>query len=149
MPLWWVRSRAACAGHVRVPRAVSWSTQPRLWFADFHAYHARVHAKTITGRSSWCRISSGPWRLTHSADGMTAAHAVPTSCFARVGVPSQNCVLFSSPVPSLALRVASNDQCDGSQCCPSFGEGLRRHHQKRSLRLHLTQHGKPHQVLTQ
>ena len=47
-PLWWVRSRASCARHVRDPRAVSWSTQPRLWFADFHAYHNRVHAKTFT-----------------------------------------------------------------------------------------------------
>ena len=54
----------------------------------------------------------------------------------------------SSPVPSLALRTGSNDQCDGNQGCPSFGGSLRRHHQERSLRLDLPQHGKTHQVLT-
>ena len=34
-----------------------------------------------------------------------------------------------SPVPSLALRMGSNDQC-GNQCCPSFGGCLCRHHPK-------------------
>ena len=29
---------------------------------------------TFAGRSIWCRSSSGPWRPTHSADGMKAAH---------------------------------------------------------------------------
>ena len=47
-----------------------------------------------------------------------------------------------SPVPSLAFRMWSNDQCDGNQCCPSFGGCLCRHHQEWSLRLDLTQHGK-------
>ena len=32
-----------------------------------------------------------------------------------------------SPVPSLALRIGSHDQCDGNQCCPSFGGCLRWH----------------------
>ena len=54
----------------------------------------------------------------------------------------------SSPVPSLALRMGSNDQCDGNQCCPSLGGCLCRHHQEWSWRLDLTQHGKTHQVLT-
>ena len=45
--------------------------------------------------------------------------------------------------------MGSNDQCDGNQCCPSFGGSLRRHHQEWSLRLNLTQQGKTHhQVLT-
>ena len=38
------------------------------------------------------------------------------------------CVHLSSrfsPVPSLALRIGSNDQCDGNQCCFSFGGCLR------------------------
>ena len=39
----------------------------------------------------------------------------------------------SSPVPSLALRMGSNDHCDGNQCCPSFGGSLSRHHQEWSL----------------
>ena len=41
-----------------------------------------------------------------------------------------NCVQSSrfSPVPSLALRMGQNDQCDGNQCCPSFGGCLRWHH---------------------
>ena len=47
----------------------------------------------------------------------------------------RHCEIFSSPVPSLALCVGSNDQCDGNQCCPSFGGSLRRHHQEWSLRL--------------
>ena len=29
---------------------------------------------TIARGSIWCRSSSGPWRLTHCADGTTAAH---------------------------------------------------------------------------
>ena len=33
--------------------------------------HSRT---TLAGRSIWYRSSSGPWHLTHSADGMTAAH---------------------------------------------------------------------------
>ena len=33
-----------------------------------------------------------------------------------------------SPVPSVALRMGSNDQCDGNQCCPSFGGSRRWHH---------------------
>ena len=37
-------------------------------------------------------------------------------------------VARSSPVPSLALRIGSNDQCDGDQCCPSFGGSPRGHH---------------------
>ena len=37
-------------------------------------------------------------------------------------------VAHSSPVPSLALRTGSNGQCDGSQCCPSFGGCPRGHH---------------------
>ena len=37
-------------------------------------------------------------------------------------------VARSSPVPSLALRIGSNDQCDGNQCCPSSGGCLRWHH---------------------
>ena len=37
-------------------------------------------------------------------------------------------VARSSPVPSLALRMGSNDQCDDNQCCPSFGGCLRWHH---------------------
>ena len=32
-----------------------------------------------------------------------------------------------SPVPSLALRIGTNYQCDGNQCCPSFGGCLRWH----------------------
>ena len=32
-----------------------------------------------------------------------------------------------SPVPSLALRTGSNDQCDGNQCCHSFGGCPRGH----------------------
>ena len=59
-----------------------------------------------------------------------------------------NCCFHSSPVPSLALRMGSNDQCDGNQCCPSLGGCLCKHHQEWSLRLDLTQHGKTHQVLT-
>ena len=37
-------------------------------------------------------------------------------------------VAHPSPVPSLALRIGSNDQRDGSQCCPSFGGCPRGHH---------------------
>ena len=37
-------------------------------------------------------------------------------------------VARSSPVPSLALRIGSNDQCDGNLCCPSFGGCPRGHH---------------------
>ena len=37
-------------------------------------------------------------------------------------------VARSSPVPSLALRIGSNDQCDGNQCCPSFGGCPHGHH---------------------
>ena len=55
----------------------------------------------------------------------------------------------SSPVPSLALRMGSNDRCDGKPCCPSFGGSPHRHHQGWSLRLDLPQHVKTHQVLTQ
>ena len=42
-----------------------------------------------------------------------------------------NCGVHSSrfsPVPQLALRMGSNDQCDGNQCCPSFGGCLRWYH---------------------
>ena len=56
-------------------------------------------------------------------------------------------VAHSSPVPSLALRTGSNDQCDGSQCCPSFGRCPPGTTQEWSLRLDFTQHGKTHQVL--
>ena len=35
---------------------------------------ARHSPTTFAGRSIWHQRSSGPWRLTHSADGMTAAH---------------------------------------------------------------------------
>ena len=61
------------------------------------------------------------------------------------------CVHLSSrfsPVPSLALRIGSNDQCDGYQCCPSFGGSLRWHHPGVELAARLTQHGETHQVLT-
>ena len=51
----------------------------------------------------------------------------------------------SSPVPSLALRIGSNDQCDGNQCCPSFGGCLRC---TQEWRLNVPQHGETHQVLT-
>ena len=37
-------------------------------------------------------------------------------------------VARSLPVPSLALRIGSNDQCDGNHCCPSFGGCPRGHH---------------------
>ena len=37
-------------------------------------------------------------------------------------------VAHSSPVPSLALRTGSTDQCDGNQCCPSFEGCPRGHH---------------------
>ena len=37
-------------------------------------------------------------------------------------------VAHSSPVPSLALRTGSTDQCDANQCCPSFGGCPRGHH---------------------
>ena len=70
---------------------------------------------------------------------------------ASLSIRSFRCFHVSSrsvPVPSLALRMGSNDQCDGTQCCPSFGGSLRRHHQEWSLRLNLLQHGKSHQVLT-
>ena len=42
-----------------------------------------------------------------------------------------NCCVHSSrfsPVPSSALRIRSNDQCDGNECCPRFGGCLRWHH---------------------
>ena len=39
-------------------------------------------------------------------------------------------VARSSPVPSLALRIGSNDQCDGNHCSPSFG-GCPRGHRPR------------------
>ena len=58
------------------------------------------------------------------------------------------CCCFLVPVPSLALRIGSNEQCDGNQCCPSFGGSLRKHHQEWSLRLNLPQHWNTHQVLT-
>ena len=65
--------------------------------------------------------------------------------FASLSIRTSRCFHVSSrssPLPSLALRMGSNDQCDGNQCCPSFGGSPRRHHQEWSLRLNLPLHGK-------
>ena len=90
--------------------------------------------------------------------GVTSARACPRQsfvvvccCFPVRPFYPYNCCVHSSrisPVPSLALRMGSSDQCDGNQCCLSFGGCLCRHRQEWSLRLDLTQHGKTHQVLT-
>ena len=50
------------------------------------------------------------------------------ACMSASIAPLSSVVARSSPVPSLALRIGSNDQCDGNQCCPSFGGSPRGHH---------------------
>ena len=64
---------------------------------------------------------------------MSASNRVVVVCCCFPSHPSHLCLccVHSSrfpPVPSLALRMGSNDQCDGNQCCPSFGGCLRWHH---------------------
>ena len=60
----------------------------------------------------------------------SAAPAAPAVCrHSMLPCPSilpvlcKCCVRSSrfSSVPSLALKIGSNDQCDGNQCCHSFG----------------------------
>ena len=61
--------------------------EAKLWFVDFHAYHARVQARhtlaAFAWRSSWCRSSSGPWHPTRST-GMTALPPLALSRLANL-----------------------------------------------------------------
>ena len=107
-PLWWVRSRASCARHMRDPRALSWSTHPWLWFADFHAYH-RVHAKTFTYSirrakqlvpDLFGRVAPDTFRRCHDSGAPNAA-----------GRPS-------TELPPVALSRLSNLTHAQSQPCP-------------------------------
>ena len=102
--------------------------------------------------------ASNPYHIREHTTIMTAlclcvvrkmSSASPARACMSASIASLSFVVArSSPVPSLALRIGSNGQCDGSQCCPSFGGCLRWHHPGWSLRLNVPQHGKTHQVLT-
>ena len=65
-------------------------------------------------------------RHSHS-QGVSSASPARACMLASIASLS-SVVARSSPVPSLALRTGSNDQCDGNQCCPSFGGCPRGHH---------------------
>ena len=56
--------------------------------------------------------------------GVTSARAYMSASIASLSFV----VPRFSPVPSHALRMGSNDQCDGNLCCPSFGGCPRGHH---------------------
>ena len=104
---------------------------------------ASLHS--VRNRAALALVFTGRFFLLRKLEGSSRVFVVNTSAWKIkielaalhffVCVPSHNCEIFSSPVPSLALCVGSNDQCDGNQCCPSFGGSLRRHHQEWSLRL--------------
>ena len=69
--------------------------------------------------------SASPTRACMSASIASLSFVVASS-----SIRSFRCFHVSSrfsPVPSLALRIGSNDQRDGSQCCPSFGGCPRDH----------------------
>ena len=127
-------------------------------------YHQRDSASVSrTNRKLWCTIRDQEpgYQLSvtcarvqvrvNRASTLLVQKELSFVVVASLSIRSSRCFhVFSrsSPVPSFALRLGSNDQCDGNQWCPSFGGSLRKHHQEWSLRFNLLQHVKTHQVLT-
>ena len=76
-------------------------------FVDFHAFHARVHGKTyghsIRRAKQLVPVLFGPWRLTRSAGGMTAAHPKLTAPADR----PWNCHLSPFRLANLTHAVAA------------------------------------------
>ena len=99
--------------------------EAKLWFNDFHAYQARVHGKSLTYNirraKHLVRSSSGPWRLTHSAGGMTAAHVTsaadrPWTCHHSPFRVSRTSLMPSRPGSVSASPLGSTST---AVCCAS------------------------------
>ena len=126
--------------------------EAKLWFQGFHANQARVHGKSLAYNIRRAKQLVpelfGPWRPTHSAGGMTAAHLTtaadhPWTCHhspCRVSrtshMPSRPASASASPLGSTSTAVCcasstSNsspaDDGRGSFCaaCSSHGSSRR------------------------
>ena len=96
------------------PAAPAVAAAPKRAAAS-NPYHTREHTAIMT---ALCLCVA---RKMSSASPARACMSASVASLSFV-------VARSSPVPSLALRMGSNDQRDGNQCCPSFGGCLRWHH---------------------
>ena len=112
--------RGSCGRHV--PHVLPHSQLP----------HARVDSECK--RWNVCCVSYTGAHHHHDSTlplcrSQNESSASPARACISASIASLSFVLARfSPVPSLALRMGSNDQCDGNQCCPSFGGCLRWHH---------------------
>ena len=80
-----------------------------------HHHHDSISASvSLAKRKVWCTIRDQESQGKSSASPALACMSASIASLSFV-------VAHSSPVPSLVLRIGSNDQRDGSQCCPSFG----------------------------
>ena len=96
----------------------------------FVVYHILEHTTIMTASLPQCRSQNERCGCTiwdKESQGMSSASPA-RACMSASIASLSFVVAHSSPVPSLALRMGSNDQCDGNQCCPSFGGGPRWHH---------------------
>ena len=91
---------------------------PRLSSSFSIASHSLA---AFAGRSFWCLTSSGPWHLTHSADGVTAAHVNLAADHPWTCHHSPFRVLRTSPMPSQPAFVSASQLGSTSTavCCAS------------------------------
>ena len=106
----------------------TWTRQLCAWFqkkAEYEEKTDRVHPHGPLSPRHLMSHSPTHW-ITQEAH-MDMIDPIDADMHASIASLSF-VVARSSPVPSLAIRMESSDQCDGNQCCPSFGGCLRWHH---------------------